>query len=380
MNVNFPNRAPVIARDAELRIVRRLPGTGDVKIRAGERIAADHILTRTDPATAAVKISVADQLGVAAQDVSKYLMKPVGSAVGAGEALARNRKGLRNVVVASPVAGTLLSVDSDTGMALIAPGGAGDIRAMIAGDVEFVDGKHSVSIRTVGSRLYGIVGLGGNVGGSLRVVASSPQEELQANKVTSDLKGAIVVGGSWASATAIKKLIEVGAAGLVTGGFVDREVLATLGVAADDRLAPWRRTPGDHPVGVDYTPGIAMMATEGFGPLAMHPEAFAMLKELEGTNAVLFTATRVVGYLQRPKLVVVNEDMLDDEAPSGTATLSHGSQARLVDQNGLGQQVLIDSAPRRTRRGDGNMVEVIDVHMSNDQSRTVPLVNVELIA
>ncbi|MCC6792357.1 MAG: hypothetical protein IT336_11765, partial [Thermomicrobiales bacterium] len=369
MNVNFPNRAPVVARDSEIRVVRRLPGSGDVKIRAGERVDADHVLTRTDPASAAVRISVSDQLGVAPQEVVKHLMKPVGSAFGTGEALARNRKGLRNVVVASPVAGTLLSIDSDTGMALIAPGGAGDIRAMITGDVEFVDGKQSVSIRTVGSRLYGIVGLGGSVRGPLRVVASSPQEELQAGKINAELKGAIVVGGAWANAAAIKKLIEVGAAGLITGGFVDREVIASLGVAAEDRLAPWRMRPGDQAIGAEYTPGIAMMATEGFGPLAMHPEEFAFLQELDGANAVLFTPTRVVGYLQRPKLIVVNEEMLDDDAPSGTAMLSHGAKARLVDQNGLGQWVAIESGPRRIRRGDGNMVEVVDVRMGNDQSR-----------
>jgi hypothetical protein len=380
MNVNFPNRAPVVARDSEIRVVRRLPGTGDVKIRAGERVTAEHILTRTDPTAAAVKISVADQLGVAPQEVNKYLMKPVGSTFGAGEALARNRKGLRNVVVAAPVAGTLLSVDTDTGMAHLAPGGSGDIRAMVAGDVEFVDGKQSVSIRTVGSRLYGIVGLGGSVRGTLRVVAASPGEELQAGKVNSELKGAIVVGGAWASAAAIKKLIEAGAAGLITGGFVDREVMASLGVAADDRLAPWRMRPGDQAIGQEYTPGIAMMATEGFGPLAIHPESFALLQELEGAEAVLFTPTRVVGYLQRPKLIVVNEDLIDDDAPSGTAVLSHGAKARMVDQNGLGQLVEIESGARRVRRGDGNMVEVVDVRMGNDQSRTVPLANVELIA
>lgn len=380
MNVNFPNRAPVVARDSEIRVVRRLPGSGDVKIRAGERVTPDHILTRTDPTTSAVKISIADQLGVSPQEAVKHLMKPVGSSFGAGEALARNRKGLRNVVVAAPVAGTLLSVDSDTGMAHLAPGGAGDIRAMIAGDVEFVDGRQSVSIRTVGSRLYGIIGLGGSVRGPLRVVAGGPGEELQANKVTTDLKGAIVVGGAWASAGAIKKLIEVGAAGLITGGFVDREVMASLGVAADDRLAPWRMRPGDQSIGAEYTPGIAMMATEGFGPLPIHPESWALLQELNGANAVLFTPTRVAGYLQRPKLIVVNEDLIDDDAPSGTATLSSGAKARLVDQNGLGQLVEIESGPRRIRRGDGNMVEVVDVRMGNDQSRTVPLANVELIA
>jgi hypothetical protein len=380
MNVNFPNRAPVVARDSEIRIVRRLPGTGEVRIRAGERVSADSLLTRIDPSASAVKISISDQLGVAPQEVAKYLMKPVGSSFGAGEAIARNRKGLRNVVVAAPVAGTLLSVDVDTGMGQLSPEASGDVRAMIAGDVEFVDGKQSVSIRTVGSRLYGIVGLGSSVRGQLRVLCATPNEELQTSKITQDARGAIVVGGAWASSAAIKKLIEVGAVGLITGGFVDREVMASLGVAADDRLAPWRMRPGDQAIGAEHTPGISMMATEGFGPLPIHPESFALLRELDGQNAVLFTPTRVAGYLQRPKLIVVDEDRIDDDAPSGTAILSRGAKARLVDQNGLGQLVEIESSPRRVRRGDGNMVEVVDVRMGNDQSRTVPLANVELIA
>src|SRR6478735_4274236 len=128
MNVNFPNQEPVVVRDNELRVIRRLPGGGEMKIRAGERIKSNHVLTRTDPKAQAVKISVADQLGVSPQDVTKLLMKPVGSTFNTGEALARNRKGLRNVVVASPVSGTLVSIDADTGMANIAPNGGGEFR------------------------------------------------------------------------------------------------------------------------------------------------------------------------------------------------------------------------------------------------------------
>lgn len=378
MNVNFPNRAPVVVRDHELRVVRRLPGTGDVKIRAGERIESNRVLARTDPNSAAVQISVADQLGVPPQDVAKYLMRPVGSTFSSGEALARNRKGLRNVVVASPVSGTLVSVD-ESGTALISPGGGGDILSLISGDVEFVDGKQSVSIRTVGSRLYGIVGLGPNVGGTIRLAVSGPSEELQASKVSQDLAGAIVVGGGWASAAAIKKLIDVKAAGLITGGLSDRDVLASSGIAADDRLTPWRLAPGDESIGQGFNPGIAIMATEGFGQLPIHAEAWALLKELEGRAAVLLTATRVVGYLARPSLIVVNEDLLDDDAPADSASLSKGTKARLVDQNSLGHGVVMTGGPRRVRRGDGNMVEVVDVEMINGQNRTVPLANVEII-
>ena len=378
MNVNFPNRAPVVVRNHELRVVRRLPGTGDVKIRAGERIDANQVLARTDPNGATVQISVADQLGVPPQDVAKFLMKPVGSTFSTGEALARNRKGLRNVVVASPVSGTLVTVD-ESGMAHISPGSGGDVLSLIAGDVEFVDGKQSVSIRTVGSRLYGIVGLGPNVSGKIQFAVTGPSEELQASKITQDFAGAIVVGGGWAPAAAIRKLIEIKAAGLITGGLSDRDVLSSAGVAAEDRLAPWRLGPGDESIGQEFNPGLAIMATEGFGQLPIHTEAWTLLKELEGQTAVLLTATRVVGYLARPSLTVVNEDLLDEDAPSDTGSLRKGTKARLVDQNSLGHGVTMTGGPRRIRRGDGNMVEVVDVEMLNGQSRTVPLANVEFI-
>jgi len=379
MNVNFPNRAPVVVRDHELRVIRRLPGVGDVKIRAGDRISSSQVLVRTDPKTAAVKISVADQLGVPPQDVAKYLMKPVGSTLNSGEALARNRKGLRNVVVASPVSGTLTTID-ESGTAHVSPAGGGDILSMIPGDVEFVDGKQTVSIRSVGSRLFGIIGLGPDVSGALRFAAGSPSEELQTSKISSDCAGAIVVGGAWASTSAIKKLIEVKAAGLITGGLLDREVLATAGVAADDRLAPWRLGPGDEAIGQEFNPRIAIMATEGFGQLPMDGDAWSLLKELEGQTAVLLTATRLVGYLSRPSLVVVNEKMLDEDAPADGASLRNGTKARLVDQSSLGQTVTMAGGPRRIRRGDGNMVEVVDVELTNGQTRTVPLANIEIIA
>ena len=325
-----------------------------------------------------MKISVAEQFGVPPQDVAKYLMKPIGSTFGSGEVLARNRKGLRNVVVAVPASGTLVSID-DSGTAHIAPGGGADIVSMIAGDVEFVDGKQAVSIRSVGSRLYGIVGLGPDVRGTLRFAAGSPSEELQASKISQECAGAIVVGGAWASAGVIKKLIEVKAAGLITGGMLDREVLATAGVAADDRLAPWRLSPGDEAIGQGFNPRIAIMATEGFGQLPMHAEAWSLLKELEGQAAVLLAATRLVGYLSRPSLIVVNADMLDEDAPADGASLRNGTMARLVDQSSLAQPVIMAGGPRRVRRGDGNMVEVVDVETANGQTRTVPLANVEII-
>ena len=187
------------------------------------------------------------------------------------------RVAARSVVVAAPVGGTLTAIDSTTGVASLIPGSGGEIRALINGDVEFVDGRHSISIRTVGARLLGIVGFGEPVRGQVRVVVSRPDEEVPANAITPDLAGKIVVAGSWANAQALKKLLDVKAAALICGGFVEREIAGGFGLQSEDRLAPWRLAGGDRVLGENLPPTLTMMSTEGFGALPMHPEAFALL-------------------------------------------------------------------------------------------------------
>jgi hypothetical protein len=381
MNLSFPHREALVVRNHELRVIRRLSGNPDVKVRAGERVASDQMIARTDPTASAIKLPIADQLGVAPQEVAKCLMRPVGSSFSNGEALARARKGLRNVVVAAPVGGVLLSVDPVTGVGLLAPGSGGEVRALVAGDVEFVDGRHAVSIRTVGSRLLGIVGFGDAVGGQLRVVVGQPNEELQPGKITPELAGKIVVAGSSVSSAALKKLLEVRAVAVVSGGIVEREIAGGLGLQAEDRLAPWRLGAGDRALGEHLPPGISVMATEGFGVLPMHPDAFALLKEADGREAVLFPFTRVTGELMRPELIVCDDAAaLDDDGLSSHAMFVKGAHVRLADQASLGKVGTIAGGPRRSRSGDGLVFDVVDVDIMGSPSRIVPIANVEIVA
>jgi hypothetical protein len=381
MNLSYPHREALVVRNHELRVIRRLTGNPDVKVRAGERIGADHTVARTDPAANAIKIPVADQLGVGPQEAVRSLMRPVGSTFAAGEALARARKGLRNVVVAAPVGGVLLSMDAATGVAAMAPSGGGEIKALVAGDVEFVDGRSAVSIRTVGSRLLGVIGIGSAVSGPVRVVAENASEELPSSKVTPDLAGTIVVVGSWLGAAALRRLVEVRALAVVSGGLVEREVAAGLGIQAEDRLAPWRVMPGDRAVGDGLPAAISLMATEGFGPLSMHPDALAFVKESEGRTAVLFPSTRVTGELMRPELIVPDDPAaLDDDGQTSHAAFVEGARVRLTDQAALGRAGTVVGVPRRARRGDGYVFDVVDVQLSGTLRVTVPIANVEIVA
>ncbi len=369
----------MLTQASEIRVIRRLPSGAEIKVRAGERLTATHVLAKSDPAASAVRIAVADQLGCPPAETAKLLMKPVGSAFAAGEALARSRKGLRNVVVTSSVAGTLLALDPETGVAMIAPAGSGEIRALVPGDVEFVDGKQSVSIRTVGHRAFGTVGVGPSVSGTIRVIAQGPSEVLDPARVTPDLAGCIVIGGSWAGAAALKKLASVGAAALVTGGFVEREIAAAFGSATDDRLALWRFSPATETVGGELRPPIALMATEGFGPLSMAPAIYSFLLAQNGLSGVVLTSTRVTGFLTRPAVIVPDEAGLDQDAALPGIHYELPTHVRHVDQTLLGRYGVISGQLRSSRRGDGTLIEVVDVAHGDDPLRTVPASNVEVL-
>jgi hypothetical protein len=379
MGFNFPYREAVVVRGHELRVVRRLMIDGDIKVRSGERVDPKTVLGKADARLLTVRFAVAEPLGVPPKEVAKHLVKPVGSTFNAGEPIARLRRGLRGATVDAPVTGNLIELDSATGIAVMMPSNAGEALALVPGDVEFVNGRQSVTIRTIGSRVVGIVGLGNPTRGPLKIAVEAADQELSANRVTADMAGAVVIGGAFAGAAALVKLAEVRAAAVVTGGLVEREIASFLGAPGDDRLAAWRPSPVGHALGDGVLSRVSLMATEGFGKLPMNEPAFALLKELAGQTAVLLTATNVSAPLIRPGLIVPNEAALDEDGLTSSAALAMGAYVRLVAPSDLGLTGIIASEPRRQRFGDGRFVDVIDVELSKRGKRSVPVANVEVL-
>jgi hypothetical protein len=161
---------------------------------------------------------------------------------------------------------------------------------------------------------------------------------------------------------------------------VEREIALSLGLQTDDRLAPWRLNPGDRALGENLAGGIALMATEGFGHLSMHADAFAHFKEVEGQAAVLFPATNVTGDLTRPEVIVPDPDALDDDGEISHAAFVAGAHIRLTDHANLGKIATVGHGPRRARFADGLMLDVVDVELPSGSKRAVPIANVEIVA
>jgi hypothetical protein len=194
------------------------------------------------------------------------------------------------------------------------------------------------------------------------------------------MSGQIIVGGTHASAATMRRLMEVGAAGLIVGGMVEREIAACLGIPAEDRLAPWRVGPSDVGVGDGLMSNLAVMATEGFGILPICGDVFAFLKALDGHKISLLTTTRINGYLSRPQVLAINEEMLDEDAPAEPTTLSESTRVRMTDSEALGMSGTVAERPKRQRKGDGILVEIMSVTTSDGKTRTVASNNVEVLA
>ena len=166
------------------------------------------------------------------------MLKQIGEAVEKGEPIARSKGifGAFKTEVPSDATGTIEQVSSVTGQVMVR--GAAipvQVRAYLSGKVVEVLPKEGCIIENDVMFVQGIFGIGGETEGVIHVACSSHEETLEADAITPEMKGAVVLGGARMTAAALRKAIEVGAAAVV------RRLVAcpTLPPCASDGRIAW---------------------------------------------------------------------------------------------------------------------------------------------
>src|SRR5512146_2659418 len=110
-----------VTRSAIVRKMRRLPLDGQVLAKVGDVVRAADVIARTELPGKVSLVNIATALGVFPDEVEATLVVKPGSAVTKGAPIARSASlfGLLQQRVPSPVDGTLESVSSVTGMAVL---------------------------------------------------------------------------------------------------------------------------------------------------------------------------------------------------------------------------------------------------------------------
>lgn len=361
-----------VTERAVVRKVRRLPIPGDVLVKAGDKVAPDTVVARTKLPGNPVTINVANIMGMPAEYLAPYLTKRVGEAVAKDEVIAKSISwfGLSKVFCRSPVAGTLESMSSVTGQAIIREADIPlGVSAYIHGTIVEVIPKEGVVVETDGAFIQGIFGVGGETNGNLRVAVSAPDEPLEPRHLTPEHAGAIVVGGSVITGGAIKRAIEVGASALVGGGIIDTDLVSLLG----------------YDIGVAITGqediALTIIVTEGFGQMNMAGKTFSLFKLLDGKFASVNGATQIRAGVMRPEVIVPGHvaEGAGKEA-SASEGLVPGTAVRIIREPYFGVLAqVVDLPPELQVIETEAKVRILQARLPGGEVVTVPRANVEIL-
>jgi hypothetical protein len=356
------------------RARRLLPIQGDVLVEMDQHVDAQQVVAQTLMPGDLTPLNIARLLAVPPAEVPACMLKQQGDRVEPGDKLARTKGifGMFKSEYVSQVAGTIESVSSVTGQVIVR--GAPlplQVRAYLTGTVVDVVPNEGCVIEADVALVQGIFGVGGEAFGVIRLACQSHDQELTEDLVTSEMKGAVVIGGARMTERAIAKARAVEASAIVSGGMDDQDLKTLLGYDLGVAVT------GSEPI------GLTVVITEGFGEIAMAERTFRLLAAHAGDTAAVNGTTQIRAGVIRPEIVVPlpatpARAAADQEASSGV--LEVGKAARVIRDPYFGLIGSVAALPSELNiLPSGSKARVLDVRFSSGEVVRVPRANVELI-
>jgi hypothetical protein len=362
-----------ITHRATIQRRRVLPISGDVLVKKGDVVTAKQVVAETFMPGDVIPVNLANLLSLPPADVPECCVVKEGDQVEVDTVLART-KGIfgmfKNECKCKDV-GTVETISEVTGQVILrGPQHPVNVLAFLPGKVVEVIEDQGVVIESEVSFLQGIFGIGGETFGAIKMACDSPDERLTSDHIKPEMKGCIIIGGSRMTAEAISKAVEVGVAGIVSGGIDDKDLKGFLG----------------YDLGVAITGaeklGITLIITEGFGDISMTERTFEIFKSREGAEASINGATQIRAGVIRPEVVI----SVDESVPAAVQTdhvsgiLDIGYPVRIIRDPYFGRIGKVNGLPPEPKALDsGSRARVLEVVFDSGDVVTIPRANVELI-
>ena len=352
---------------------RRLPLKGDVLVEAGKKVAPDDIVASTHLPGNVQMVNIANLLNIDAQDIDDVMLVEIGSEIKEGELLGETKGlfGFFKSSATSPVDGVLESISDITGQVVLREKPIPvEIDAYMNGKVASVLEEEGVVVTANAVFIQGIFGMGGENRGELRVLVDNREDELTPEMIPDDVKGAVIVGGSFVSLEAYKKAISVGAAAVVAGGFNYNDLQDVLGYVLGVAIT------GSEDL------GTSLILTEGYGRIPMGNRSFELLEEHNGKFTSVNGSTQIRAGVIRPEIVIplTVEDAMESKSEKDTASgISAGSMVRVIRAPYFGDIGTVVSLPSKLQQMESEtMVRVAEVEIGGE-TLVIPRANLEIV-
>ena len=351
---------------------RILPLKGDVLVKSGDQLTPDTIVASTNLPGNVQMLKVSNILNIDPKDVVEALQVKEGQEVKKGDIIAETSGifGMFKSSVESPVDGTIESISQSTGRVVVreAPIPV-EVDAYVSGVVDEVVENEGIVLKSNAAFIQGIFGIAGEKRGDLLLVSSGPGEELTADQITADMKGKILIGGSFLSLDAYKKALSVQVAGIVVGGFNYYDLKAILGYNLGVAITGTEKL------------NTALIVTEGYGSIPMSEATFSLLKENDGKAASINGATQIRAGVIRPEIVIpIDARNTDDDSSSKMPEgIQEGSTVRVIRSPNFGKIGKVISLPAELNKMESEtMVRVAEINIDG-KNILIPRANLEMV-
>lgn len=286
--VTVPSVKKIELREATY-LERQLPVAGEIKVKVGDRLRPFDVVGEAQLNVRVDRVDLAKILEVKPKEVGRLLMKRSVEDFKRGEILAWKKTlfSLGDKKFLAPFSGVMEGIDFEKGEVVLRT--YPEKKTVLAGAggevIRIIEGR-AVLLKISAVHVRGVWAVGESNDGEIMVLAEF-NEPLESTKITPQVRGKLIVGGSFVSNEAVQKAAALGAVGIVCGG-----INAGCLVSAE----PGRK--------------FGLVITEGFGTVPMLESTWRYLKSAEARTSII---------LPERKLLLVPENFPPGPSPEVSA-------------------------------------------------------------
>ncbi len=339
----------------KLRRSRLLPVPGRVLVHVGSQVNPDDVVAEAQAKPRHALLDVADLLDLPRARAEQVIRCKPGQLVEADEVLAGPVGLLRDVVRAPQRSRVVVVGDGKILLQLETP--PLELTADYPGEVvEVVEGR-GVVIENTGSLIQGVWGNGRTTIGLLQVLADRLDHELTLEQMDISLRGQIAFAGHCGDGDVLDIAQEIGLKGLI------------LGSMSSSLLAKARKS--TYPI----------LLLEGFGTLPLDEKSHQLLASLENREILVRAVRPDRQSGEQPELFLPSPAGREVELPSVVEYWRPGLDVRVIGgPHAARAGEVVKLLPGLTPMPSGVRVPAALVRLSNQQTVTVPLANLQVLA
>ena len=352
---------------------RQLPLKGIVHLNVGDAVKSDEVVASTELPGNVQMVNVANKLNIEPENVPECMLVKLDENISKDQIIAESKGifGMFKSQLKSPIDGTLTSVSEITGQAIVSePPIPVEVDAYTSGTITSIEIDEGVTIETEGALVQGILGIGGENHGILKVATTSPDEELTADMIQEDHKGMVLIGGSFLRLSTFQHAKKIGVSGIVSGGFDYRDLSKILGYSLGVAIT------GSEEI------GPSLIITEGFGRIGMAERTYNLLSSNEGKFAAINGSTQIRAGVIRPEIIIPDEEVSGEgsDYKETDLAISTGSFIRVIRAPYFGKVGKVKSLPAAlTQMESETMVRVAEIEFEDGSVEIIPRANLEMI-